>query len=91
MADDTSGERVPAFAVHYWSVLGEGPPNACWNSKHARKMRFDLSEREAWQPGTNSPKLPWSPPATPIVLACQRAHMSSIGRKNTCGLLLGCR
>src|SRR6266478_2096808 len=41
--------------------------------------------------GTNSPKLPCSPPAPPPVLACQRARISLIAGQNTCDLLRGCR
>jgi len=35
-SDDTSSERVLAFATYYWSVLDEHPPSACRDGKRSR-------------------------------------------------------
>jgi len=57
----------------------------------ALDVRFDFSDRKTSAPGTNSPKLPCSPPAPPPFLACQRARIPLIARQNTCDLLRGYR
>jgi hypothetical protein len=58
---------------------------------NALEVRFDFSDRKTSAPGTNSLKLPCSPPAPVLVLACRRARIPSIARQNTCDLLRGCR
>src|SRR6266436_2396948 len=70
-------------------------PLVCWYAERYALRSFGSPSNLHAQirtsaPGTNSLKLPCSPPAPLLVLACRRARIPLIARQNTCDLLRGC-